>query len=429
MKEYEIRYRSLPNDVRHLEIMMPERETASCMVLVKTGSRNEIEKGEAGISHALEHKIYLGSRKRSGSDRGFAVDRLGSNESASTEKEYTQYYINLRYNHLPKALELLSEIFKNPTFPRGVVKIENESIVGEIKDYRDDFQSTVEEEFESLLYNGSEMAEHILGNPRSVKSQSKRDLLNYMNKWYRGKNMMVVLAGNVKRTGKLVEKYFGSLAAGPAPSFEGRAIFGKPDTKVITKNTDQAHFVVGVPGLSLGDPEYFTMRAIEVILGGHQVLDDRTVQTSKIFTQVRSKRGLAYEISTMTFSGADSGYLIVSGSAQPNNLNKTLDIVRKEMYGLSQSVTREDVAIAKQFLVDFLTTELDTPEKAALLIGVPTLFLDRRIIPSEMFATVDAIDLKKVRSLAERLLIQSEERLVVLGPFDKNLRRVPKSER
>ncbi|KKU10435.1 MAG: Processing peptidase [Candidatus Woesebacteria bacterium GW2011_GWB1_45_5] len=428
MKEYDIRFRSLSNDVRHLEIHMPERETASCIVFVKTGSRNETGPGEAGISHALEHKIYAGSKKRLGTERGLAVDRLGANESANTEKEYTEYYINLHSDYVPNALELLSEIFVRPTFPRGLLKIENKVIVGEIKDYRDDYPSTIQEQFEGLLFDKTNMAKPILGTVASVTSQTRKQLMDYMKRWYKGGNIMVALVGNVRRTGKLVEKYFGKLPPGPTELFEGTAGYGKLRRRVATKDTDQTYFVFGVPALPLGHEDYYAMRIIEIILGGHQVLDERTVQSSKIFEEVRSKRGLAYEISTSSFSGSDTGYIAVGGSVQPRNLHKTLEVVKKEMFDFASTVTREEVMRAKQFFRDYLTTQLDNPNSTAELLGVPALLLNKVERPSEMFEKIDAVNLKNVRDLASKLLVPEEARLAVLGPFDDELRRVPKSQ-
>lgn len=428
MKEYGIRYHSLSNEVRHLEIQMPERETASCMVFVKTGTRNETGKGEAGISHAVEHQIYIGSKKRLGSERGLAVDRLGANESASTEKEYTQFYINLHSDYVPKAIELLSEVFVRPTFPKDLLKMETKVIVNEIKDYRDDYSSTVQEQFESLLFDKSSMARPVLGTVSSVGSQTRKQLIEYMRRWYKGEKMMVVMAGNVKRTGKLVEKYFGKLPSGPVESKEGTAAYGKGRIKVSTHDTDQAHFVIGVPALPLGDNDYYAMRIIEIILGGHQVLDERTVQSSRIFEEVRTKKGLAYEISTYSFSGSDTGYIAIAGSVQPRNLHKTLTVVKKEIFELASKMTREEVSRAKQFFRDYLTTQLDTPGNTANLLGMPALFLNRVVSPSEMFEKTDEITLKSVRDLASKILVPEEVRLAVLGPFDAGLKRVPKSQ-
>ncbi len=409
---------------------MPERKTASSMLFAKVGSKNETGPGESGITHHIEHRTYLRKLLKEWmiDRRGLAVDRIGARESASTEKEYTEYYLNSVADRVEKALTLLSEVFINPDFSRGMGKIEDEVIVNEIKEYRDDFTSTVQEAFEGLIFGKTSMAKPILGTPHSVRSQTRKQMMEYMNKWYRGENIMIVVAGNIKGTRKLVDKCFSRFPPGPAPTFEEASGYGEPGNKVITKDTVMAHFVLGVPGVSISDEDYYTMRIIEVILGGHQVLDERTVQSSKIYKQVRSKNGLAYEISAASFSGVDTGYLVVGGAIQPGNLEKTLDLVRKIMFGLASTVTREELFIAKQVYKDYLITQLDVPEKAADLLGMPTLFLDRAVTPSEMFAKVDAINLKKVRDLAERILVPGEARLAVLGPYDKDLRRIPKNQ-
>lgn len=423
MVEYDIRYGKNSNGVRRLEIPIPHRDTASCFVFVKTGSRNETGRGESGISHALEHKIYLGSEKRSGSEWSLASDRLGLDGSAYTEKEFTSYYINLESDTLPKGMELLGEILTRPSFPRNLMETESRVIVGEIADYTDDYLSTSVELFEGLLYSKTNMAKPILGTKSSVLNHSRKQIIDYMNKWYKGGNVLVVVAGRIGKAGPLTEKYFNKFPEGPVAGYEGTAAYGKPGTKVNTQDTNQAHFVLGVPGVSVGDDSYLAMKLIEIILGGHEVLDDRTIQTSRIYDQIRTKQGKAYDVSTFSFAGSDTGYLAIQGSAQPRNFKSTLQIVQDEMFGLASDVTREEVARAKKFMRHYLKTQLESPRKTAELLGIPALLLDRVENPRDIFQKIDGITLDEVRTLAGRLLVPQEMRLVVLGPFDQDLKR------
>jgi predicted Zn-dependent peptidase len=177
----------------------------------------------------------------------------------------------------------------------------------------------------------------------------------------------------------------------------------------------------------MGDERFYTLRVIEAILGGHEVLDDRTIQSSMLYDKLRIENGITYEVSATSFSGSDVGYLGVQGIAQPQDLQQTLDIVKKVMYRLASKVTREQVSMAKNFLSDHIIQQIDTSHGAAEFLGVPALILDKVEKPSEILEKIQAVTLKDVRNLASELLVPEQTRLAVLGPFkevDGELKRV-----
>ncbi len=415
MREYDIRYGSLSNQVRKLEIPIPHDETSVCAVFVKTGPRNESSRREAGISHAIEHKVYRGTTKHTDREWALALDRLGSETNAYTDSEHTMFHIDGESRNAAKSIQLLSEILVNPTFPRTAMKRENGVLIGEMADT--DVYDIAFDNFENLLYGKGPMGKPILGTKESVMNHTKRDLTKYMNKWYRGSNVLVVLAGKVNRMGKMIEKYFGEIPAGPVDNTPSQINYGKPGQKVRTEMTRQAYFVLGMPGVSLGDEDYYTFQVISTILGG-------SMESNRLYEKLRIKKGMVYDASTISETGSDSGYLAVQASVQPRLLNQVLDIVRSEVFNFAKTATKEEVIRAKARLRGNLLRELRNTLAVAEMIGVPTLFLDVVRQPKEMLAEIDKIKLTDVRRLATKLLDPDKSYLSVVGPFDENLKKV-----
>ncbi len=429
MKEYDVRYGALSNEVRGLEIRIPDRDLAACVVFVRAGPANEESSREHGISHKTEHAVFKGTEKRSERDWALAADNLGSVQGAYTEKEYTAFSIEVEASKAPKSMGLLAEALSKPSFPRGPMKLENGVLVGEISDYKDDHYSKVVELFESLLYGKTNMAKSILGTERSVRLQTRRDLKRYMGKWYRGENVLVVLAGKVNRMGKLVERYFGSIPAGPVHGYKGPVGYGEPDTRVITEATNQVHFILGVPGISMRDERYSALKVIEVVLGGHSVFDEEyTIPSSKLYELIRQRYGVAYDISAISYSGSEVGYFGIKGTVRPHLFTSTLELIRNEMFDFASTVTREEVARAKEFLNFYYLKKVESTIEVARLMGVPALMFGIVEQPKEILEKIEAVRLKDVRKVAGELFLREQSRLAVLGQFDKDLKRVPKSE-
>ncbi|HKC05056.1 MAG TPA: pitrilysin family protein [Patescibacteria group bacterium] len=416
MIEFETRYDSLSNGVRRLEIPIPHDETAVCAVFVKAGSRNEITRREAGISHAIEHKVYRGTTMRSGNDYALAVDRLGSDSNAYTDREHTMFHIDVEAKYAQKSLELLSEVLVKPDFPRRAMKKENGVLVGEMADNNDNPYVLLSETFENMLYGKNSMSKPILGTKDSVRAHTKRDLTRYMDKWYRGENVLVVLAGKIKRMGNLVEKYFGSLPPGPVTEPLDKVGYGKERQRILTIDSGQAHFILGVPGISMKDPNFYTFQIMESVLG--------SMESSRLYSKVRSSKGLVYDISTSNEVGTEVGYLSIEGSVQPQLLAKTLKTVKTEIFNLSKTITREEVIRAKTFLRGNLLRRMRNTLKIAEMLGIPALFLNIVEQPKQILEKIDRVTLSDVRNLAKTLLVPEEMRLAILGPFDENLKRV-----
>lgn len=434
MIEFETSYNKLPNGVRHLQINAPDRDITAVAVHVKTGSRNDHLSSRAyvagsyrkpGISHTTEHYVFKGTSKMSEREMAIKVDKMGANHSANTDKEHTLYYMETASENAPDAVAIMGEVVVSPTFPAKSLKTENGVLVSEISGYKDDEDSTVQEVFESLIFGNSDMGKPILGTERSVKSSKRREIMKYHKEWYRGGNILVVTAGKVRGLRKHVEHHFGKMEEGPITSYKGTAHYGEPGVSVRTESTDQAHFILGFPGVSMGDPRYASVQILGSILGGHSFTDlGISIQSSRLYDALRVRRGALYEASATLYSGSDVGYLGVGGNVRPHLFKDVLEIVKTEIFSVSSTVTRQELDRAKEFWRFYFRKKVEGTLDLALLMGLPALILDVIEQPSEMLEKIESVSLRDIRKVADELMRPEEMRLAVLGPFDQDLKRV-----
>lgn len=422
MKEYEIRYDTLPNQVRRLEIAIPHAELATCLMLVKTGSRNEITPAEKDITHHSEHFVFDGSKKYPSTyDWALAVDKLGAYHNAGTEREYVEFMINVEAQYTRKALGPMSQL-ASPIYPINAKKKENRLILREIDSYKDGYEDIVMEMFLGLLYEGTGMANGTLGSKEQILSHTRHDLRKYVDKWYRGGNVLVVTAGRVGRIRNLVEDLFGRLPDGPILPYSGSAGYGEPGLKVKTsETTEEAYFVLGFPGVARSDDRHFAIKVLGAILGGN----DHNA-TSRLYQMIQSQKVSTYDLTTEARASSEVGYFAVQGSAEPRNLSKMLDILRREIFHLADTMTKEEVIRAKKCVRRQLLEDTETTIGVAEKLGIPTLVYDRVETRTQMLKKIDSVMLDDVRRVANEILIPDQERLMIMGPVNDNLKRVRK---
>lgn len=419
---YDLNYRSLPNDVRHLEISIPSAKTSACVALVKTGSRNEVTEKEFGLHHLTEHVVYRGTKNFPNYNAWTkAVDGIEAEHDADAEKEYTKYYVFGSSEHTSKALLLVSELLR-PTFPSYATRKEKTYIVKqEFPEYSDSIdEEFVSDFFESFLFEGTPLANNGLGSESSVQALTRRDLRRLVEKWYRGANVLIVTAGNIGKIRGLVEEHFGSLAPGPAIPYVGSSGYGEPGKRVFTTNkTDRVHFMLGVPGVSRVGEMYYPLQVISAMLGGSE-----STGSSRLYQAIQVKNGQAYRLTTKMKAMNDVGYIAAQGAINPRLIGPVLDTIRKQMFNLVQTATKEEVKLAKAFLRGRLKRDFESTLKVAEDVGLPALIFDRVETPSQMIKGINSVRLDDVRRVAEEFLKPELERLVIVGPVNENLKKV-----
>ncbi len=407
--QFDVSYSKLKNGVRVLTVPLPGVDSVTAMVLCKTGSRNETLP-QAGISHVLEHMVFKGTAKYpTPMDIAEAVDSIGAEQNAFTSKEYTGYYITSASKHLGLTLDIQSQMLTAPRLPQDDLNREREVIVEEINMYEDQPMSKANEEFENLMYDGSSMGRMIIGTKETVRATTSDDLRSYMDRWYKGSNMLVVVAGNLAAlTPNLIEEKFGMMASSPLEKYETVASYGKPEHRHFKKKTEQAHFYMGVPGLSITDPRRWALQMGQIVLGGGM--------SSRLFNEIREKRGLAYYVKADLDMNFDCGYLGVRAGVKLEKLGEAMKVVKEEMLRLADTITESELNKAKEYVLGHMPLSLEGSMDIAQFYGMRALVLDDIRHPDEIVKNVSAVDLASVKKVLNEIVTEKMLRSVVVGP-------------
>lgn len=414
---FDYNYTKLANGVRVLTVPMAGVESVTAMVLVRTGSRNETVE-QAGISHVLEHMLFKGTKSYpTPMDIAGAIDGIGGENNAFTGKEYTGYFVTSASRHLPLTMDILSEMVTVPSLPENDLAREREVIVQEIAMYEDEPRERAVEEFENLMYDGSSMGRLIIGTKETVRSTTADKLRAYMGEWYRGGNVLVVVAGKVgtrkQEVGirQLIEEKFGGMREGGIVPFNQKGEYGKAEAKHIKKKTEQAHFLLGVPGVSIQDPRRYALQLAQVVLGGGM--------SSRLFNEIREKRGLAYYVRAELDSAYDVGYLTVRAGVALEKLGEAIDVSREELLKLGDTITQKELDKAKEYILGHMPLQLEDSMGVAQFLGMRALILDEIRQPEEVEKMVRGVGIGEVKAILQELVAEEEIRSVVVGPNGK----------
>lgn len=418
--QFDVNYTKLKNGVRVLTVPLPGVDSVTAMILCKTGSRNETLP-QAGISHVLEHMVFKGTIKYpSPMAIAEAVDGIGAEQNAFTSKEYTGYYITSSAKHLGLTLDIQSQMLTAPLLPQEDLTREREVIVEEINMYEDQPMSKANEEFENLMYDGSSMGRMIIGTKETVRATTSEDLRGYMDRWYRGSNMLVVVAGKLGvnkeqeyRISNLLEEKFGMMGESRTKNkniepYVSKADYGKPEARHFKKKTEQAHFYLGVPGLSITDPRRYALQMGQVVLGGGM--------SSRLFNEIREKRGLAYYVKADLDTNFDCGYLGVRAGVKLEKLGEAMKVVKEEMLKLAETITESELAKAKEFVLGHMPLSLEGSMDVAQFYGMRALVLDEIRHPDEVTKKVSSVTLEQVKKVVSEMVSEDKMRSVVVGP-------------
>ena len=334
------------NGLRVVVAPMADTDTVTVLVMTATGSRHETKR-QNGIAHFLEHMFFKGTEKRpQAMDISRTLDAIGSEYNAFTGKEYTGYYAKAVARHFDTALDVVSDIFLHSKLEQKEIDKERGAIVQEINMYEDMPARRVGEIFEQQLYGDVPLGWDIAGPKNNIARFRRSDFVRYMKQGYTAHNVVVGIAGKVdaKKAIQEVEKLFSGIAAGEKPRCKKVAERQKkPSVWVRHKKTDQTHFVVGVRTFDRFHPDKYVLGVLATILGGGM--------SSRLFSEVREKRGLAYSVHTGTEAYADAGYLATQCGVEHENLEKTIAVILEEYQKIArEKVPEEELQKAKEYI-------------------------------------------------------------------------------
>jgi predicted Zn-dependent peptidase len=407
----------MPTGLKVVTVPMPGLESVTLTIWVKTGSRNE-ELKVGGISHFLEHMVFKGSPKRpTAREISQAVDAIGGEFNAATSKDWTNFYIKANKENLETAFDVLSDMVLNPLLVSEEIEREKGTIVQEIRMYEDTPMMHIGEVFEGLIFNGNPLGRDTAGTEKSVKSINRNDFIAYRKAHYHPENMLVTVAGGIteKTALKLVEKYFGSLGAFKGSPFKGqtfKATQKKPQFTLQTKKCEQAHLILGFSSEGRGYAKKYAQSLLSIILGGGM--------SSRLFIEVRERRGLAYSVRTSFDRYQEIGYIGTYAGVNVAKADEAIKVILDQSYGLANGkypVTESELKKAKGFLKGNLALALEDTHDVSGFFGEQHLFLEKVLTPEEIYKKVDAVSLNDIIFEAKKLFVPARLNLAIIGPF------------
>ncbi len=409
----------LSNGLRVIMVPMPSFESATVLVLVKAGSRYESDKNN-GISHFLEHMAFKGTKRRpSAMDIATLVDGMGGEFNAFTGKETTGYFIKSHANHIEVSMDVLSDMLQNSLFKSIEIDKERGVILEEINLYEDTPSRRIGDVYENLLYKDTPMGWNIDGKKEVIKSIQRLDFLSYLSSLYSAHNITVVVAGgiDVKRTLELVSKYFGKMRRfDTLPYVKVLEDQSKPEVLIKHKKTEQVNIALGVRTVPLNHKDRYPLSVLSAILGAGM--------SSRLFHEVREKRGLAYYIRASSDHYQDCGTLASYSGVDPKRVDEAVKVILEEFRKVQNSkyaVKSSELKKAKEFIKGHLVLELEDSRSVAGFYAHQELLEDRIDTPEEVLVKVDKVSLMDIERVAEKYLVEKSLNLAIIGDFDPSI--------
>ena len=405
----------LKNGLRVITIPMPSFESATVMVMVGAGSRYETPQNN-GISHFLEHMAFKGTKKRPNAKViSELIDGIGGEFNAFTSKEVTGYYVKSAVTHVDLCLDILSDMLQNSKLEEAEIQREKGVILEEINLYEDTPARKIGDVYEGLLYGDTPMGWDIAGRKEVIKQIMRKDFVDYMSNLYSANNITVVVAGGIeaKKAEEMVEKYFGEMKSFDTLRYE--KLYQnqvKPSLNIKHKETEQVHIAVGFRTVPVDSEEKHPLSVLAAILGGGM--------SSRLFSEVREKRGLAYYVRTSSEHFQDAGNIVSTAGLDPKRLEEGIAVIIEEYSKFANNkagLTEKELSKAKEYLKGHLVLELEDSRSVAAFYAQAEL-LEKQIETTEdLIKKIDKVSLKEIELVAKKYFKNETLNLAIIGNF------------
>ena len=397
----------LPSGLSVVTDRMPHLESATLGVWVGTGSRNE-RPDEHGISHLLEHMAFKGTKRRNARQIVEAIEAVGGDLNAATSIESTAYYARVLKADVPLALDVLADILSDSTFEPQELQREQNVIVQEIGAVEDTPDDLVFERMHETAFPGQPVGRSILGTPETVRSIDAPRLRAYLARNYRGPNMLVAAAGAIEHETIVAEaeKRFADFNGPAAPAPEPAHFDG--GTRVEKRDLEQVHIALALQGVSTRDEQLYNLQVFTSVLGGGM--------SSRLFQEVREKRGLCYSISAFHMPYSDTGLFGLYAGTDERDAPELMSVVIDQIGLATEHLSEAEVARAKAQMKAGLLMALESSEARLGQLARQMLAYGRPIPLDEIVAKVDAVTVERARAAGRMLIGRGRPAIAALGP-------------
>lgn len=399
----------LPNGIRVITETMPQVRTVAIGMWIGAGSRYESTEVH-GISHFLEHLFFKGTRSRSALAIAQAVDALGGQMNAFTDKEHTCIHVKVLSNHLPSIVELMADMLLNSSFDPVAIERERQVIMEEIKMYEDSPDAMVQDLIAQTIWNGHPLGRPVIGTRKAVSRLRRADFVRYVEERYRPDNILVAVAGDVEHQAatELVAHHLGR--------WDGRAVVQEtlpitltPTVAIRSKKIEQVHLCMAALGCPAADEDRYVLAVLDNLLGGGM--------SSRLFQEIREKRGLVYSIASYPVSYREGGLSVIYAAMSPENGPEVVRLILEEVAKLSGSCDEAELHRAKESLKGHIMLPLESTGSRMNKLAGSELYHRRQIDLDEILGRIDAVDWTAVQRKAAEIFTPHQIAMAAIGPF------------
>jgi predicted Zn-dependent peptidase len=405
----------LDNGLRVITSTMPHSRSVCLVILAGAGSCYE-SKEEAGISHFAEHLFFKGTQRRPTSKEITQdIEGVGGIINGNTDKEVTVFWCKVASSHFPIALDVLSDLLLNSRFDNKEIEQERRIIGEEINMNLDLPQQRVNTLIDELLWPDQPLGRDVIGYKETVSSITRKQLLNYVARRYIPNNTVLSIAGNIRHEEAMdqIEPLFNKWAAGELTSgYITDDNQTEARLRIEPKDIEQAHLCLAVHAFSYSHPQRFTFDLFNTVLGGGM--------SSRLFTEIREHRGLAYDIYSSTDHFLNSGSFIIYAGVDPKKVEIAVAAILEELSKIKQKITANELTRAKELSKGRLHLRFEDSRNVALWYGSQEILIRQILDIDDVISIVDAITIDELKEVAEEILTDSGLNLAVIGPIKED---------
>jgi len=402
----------LDNGIKVISEEINHVRSVSIGVWVRCGSRSEND-AINGVAHFIEHMLFKGTKTRSAFDIASEIDSVGGVMNASTGKELTAFYIKIPDYHLTIAINLLADILRNSLFDPEEIEKEKSVVLQEIHMTEDTPDDYIHDFFEKTFWNGHPLGLSVLGTKETVTNFKRDDITKFFTERYMKKNLVLTAAGNLKHDNlvDLVQKSFGSLDGEPVKEDSTKPM---PSSKVavVKKDLEQEHIIIGTIAPSSISLSRYPAFLMNIILGGSM--------SSRLFQEIREKRGLAYSIRSFLTTYRDAGMLGIYAGTSENKVKDVISLIRKELDSLKKDfLTEKELQSAKELVKGNLLLSMESTDNRMTRLARNEIFFGRNVSLEEIERNIETVSREDIRNLAEEIFNPDIISLTTMGSVSK----------